>query len=89
MKPAAPVTRIFIYGTNLSRITSNLNKQLNILRKNHKNIQKADFVARLRCRCRVVVLHFLKRIMAAKRHKKTQKREGDRGGGRKTERLRF
>lgn len=51
-------------------------KQLNMLGKNHKNIQKADFVVRLRCRCRVVVLHFLKRIMAAKRHKKTQKRKG-------------
>ena len=50
-------------------------KQLNILGKNHKNIQKAYFVVRLRCRCRVVVLHFLKRIMAAKRLKKTQKRK--------------
>ena len=43
-------------------------KQINILGKNRKNIQKADFVIRLNYRCRVVVLHFyLERIMDTRR----------------------
>ena len=40
---------------------------------------------RLRRDERVAGLLVAGRIMAAKRHKKTQKREGDRGGGRKVE----
>ena len=50
-------------------------QQIDILRKNHKNIQEANFIITLICRCRIVVLHFLKRIMAAKRLKKTQKKK--------------